>query len=78
VDSLFNNSVLDQEERAAEKCEMIRLASIFGGASTYQGIRLKDGITAQDILNCLPYALKQDREGVDEPLAERYEGPAMV
>lgn len=38
----------------------------------------EDGITAQDILNYLPYALKQDREGIDETLAERYEGPALV
>jgi NAD(P)H-hydrate epimerase len=38
----------------------------------------EDGITAQDILNYLPYALKQDREGLDETLAERYKGPAMV
>lgn len=38
----------------------------------------EDGITAQDILNYLPYALKQDREGLDPTLAERYEGPAIV
>jgi len=38
----------------------------------------EDGITAQDILNYLPYALKQDREGLDQALAERYVGPAMV
>ncbi len=38
----------------------------------------EDGITAQDILNYLPYAMKQDREGLDEALAERYEGPAIV
>lgn len=38
----------------------------------------EDGITAQDVLNYLPYALKQDREGLDESLAERYAGPAIV
>jgi len=38
----------------------------------------EDGITAQDILNYLPYAMKQDREGLDETLAERYEGPVIV
>jgi hypothetical protein len=38
----------------------------------------EDGITSQDILNYLPYALKQDREGLDETLAERCEGPATV
>ena len=38
----------------------------------------EDGITAQDILNYLPYAMKQDREGLDEILAERYEGPVIV
>jgi NAD(P)H-hydrate epimerase len=38
----------------------------------------EDGITAQDILNYLPYAMKADRDGLDETLAERYEGPAVV
>ncbi len=38
----------------------------------------EDGITAQDILNYLPYAMKQDREGIEETLAERYEGPVIV
>jgi hydroxyethylthiazole kinase-like uncharacterized protein yjeF len=38
----------------------------------------EDGITAQDILNYLPYAMKQDREGIEETLAERYEGPMIV
>jgi len=38
----------------------------------------EDGITAQDILNYLPYAMKQDREGLDDALAERYDGPAVV
>lgn len=37
-----------------------------------------DGITAQDILNYLPYALKQDREGIDESLAERYAIPVVA
>ena len=37
----------------------------------------EDGITAQDILNYLPYALKQDREGLDETFASRYEIPVI-
>ena len=37
-----------------------------------------DGITAQDILNYLPYALKQDREGLDDAWAERCAGPSLV
>ncbi len=37
----------------------------------------QDGITAQDVLNYLPYALKQDREGIDEALALRYEVPLV-
>ena len=37
----------------------------------------EDGITAQDILNYLPYALKQDREGLDETFAARYEVPVI-
>jgi hydroxyethylthiazole kinase-like uncharacterized protein yjeF len=37
----------------------------------------EDGITAQDILNYLPYALKQDREGVDEAFAGRYDIPVI-
>lgn len=38
----------------------------------------EDGITAQDILNYLPYAMKQDREGLYDAPAERYEGPVIV
>ncbi|MBE0556942.1 MAG: NAD(P)H-hydrate dehydratase, partial [Proteobacteria bacterium] len=38
----------------------------------------EDGITAQDVLNYLPYAMKSDREGIDESLAGRYDGPALV
>jgi len=37
----------------------------------------EDGITAQDILNYLPYALKQDRQGIDPVLAESYDIPVI-
>jgi hydroxyethylthiazole kinase-like uncharacterized protein yjeF len=38
----------------------------------------EDGITAQDVLNYLPYAMKADREGLDQALAGRYDGPEIV
>jgi hydroxyethylthiazole kinase-like uncharacterized protein yjeF len=38
----------------------------------------EDGITAQDILNYIPYAMKQDREGLDAATMVHYEGPAVV
>lgn len=37
-----------------------------------------DGITAEDILDALPLALKADREGLDEDLAERYLGVHLI
>ena len=37
----------------------------------------EDGITAQDILNYLPYALKEDREGLDQAVSGRYEIPVI-
>lgn len=37
-----------------------------------------DGITARDILDSLPLALKADREGLDETMAERYAGPHLI
>jgi len=37
-----------------------------------------DGMTAQDILDALPFALKHEREGLEEDLAERYAGPVLV
>ena len=37
----------------------------------------EDGITAQDILNHLPYALKHDREGLNEALSARYAIPVI-
>ncbi len=37
-----------------------------------------DGITARDILDTLPLALKADREGLEETNAERYEGPQLI
>ena len=38
----------------------------------------EDGITAQDILDCLPLALKTDREGLPESLSARYVGAKFV
>ncbi len=38
----------------------------------------EDGITAQDILNYLPYALKQDREGLEDEAADRYDIPLIA
>jgi hydroxyethylthiazole kinase-like uncharacterized protein yjeF len=38
----------------------------------------EDGITAQDILDYLPLALKVYREGLNEPLRERYAGMHII
>jgi NAD(P)H-hydrate epimerase len=38
----------------------------------------EDGITAQDIMEYLPLAVKVDREGLDQSLLERYIGPHVV
>jgi hydroxyethylthiazole kinase-like uncharacterized protein yjeF len=38
----------------------------------------EDGITAQDILDYLPLAVKMDREGLPEALRERYVGAQVV
>jgi hydroxyethylthiazole kinase-like uncharacterized protein yjeF len=38
----------------------------------------EDGMTAQDILDYLPQAMKQDREGPAEPFRNRYAGPIVV
>ena len=38
----------------------------------------EDGITAQDILDHLPQAMKQDREETVEPFRSRYAGPIIV
>ena len=37
-----------------------------------------DGITARDVLDALPLALKADREGLDEDQAGRYRGARLV
>jgi NAD(P)H-hydrate epimerase len=38
----------------------------------------EDGITARDILDYLPQAMKQDRDGPAEPFRSRYAGPIVV
>jgi NAD(P)H-hydrate epimerase len=38
----------------------------------------EDGITAQDIMDCLPLAMRMDREGSSERLRERYMGAHIV
>jgi hydroxyethylthiazole kinase-like uncharacterized protein yjeF len=38
----------------------------------------EDGITAQDILDYLPAAMKHDREGLKDPFIKVYEGPCAV
>jgi len=40
--------------------------------------RGEDGITAQDILNYLPFALKTEREGLNETMLERYMGARII
>jgi len=38
----------------------------------------EDGITAQDILDYLPLAVKMDREGLDEAFKDRYAGAQVI
>jgi ADP-dependent NAD(P)H-hydrate dehydratase / NAD(P)H-hydrate epimerase len=38
----------------------------------------EDGITAQDLLDYLPMAVKEDRNGIRHPLADRYGGPRVI
>ena len=38
----------------------------------------EDGITADDILNCVPLAMKNDRQGIKKSLEEKYKGVRLV
>ncbi len=42
------------------------------------GDKGEDGITARDIMDCLPSAVRADREGIDEYFRERYMGAHVV
>jgi len=44
-------------------------------AADYEG---EDGITAQDIMEYLPLALKMDREGLDDAIRAKYAGLVVV
>ena len=44
-------------------------------AAEYEG---EDGITAQDIMDYLPLAVRMDREGLDEAFRDRYAGARVV
>jgi len=44
-------------------------------AAEYEG---EDGMTAQDIMDYLPLAVKMDREGLDNELRERYEEMIVI
>ncbi|HOO90795.1 MAG TPA: NAD(P)H-hydrate dehydratase [Syntrophales bacterium] len=44
-------------------------------AAGYEG---EDGITAQDIMDYLPLAVRTDREGLDEALRVKYEGSVIL
>jgi NAD(P)H-hydrate epimerase len=60
--------------------EAVRKGVFFHGfaGDLAAGDKGEDGITAQDILDYLPLAVKMDRLGLSEMMKERYAGAQIV